>query len=95
MAALRHQRDALGHDIGGGLPQKLLAVQRYGAATGLYQPDDGTQGSRLTGTIGAYQRDDGAVRHLQRDALNSFNAAIIYDQIFDFKHRFPPPDKRQ
>ncbi len=95
MAALRHQGNALGDNIRGSLAQQLLPIQGDGTAARLHQSNDGTKGGGLTGAVCANQGDNGAVGNLQGDALNRLNAAIVYNQVFNFKHRFPPPDMRR
>ncbi len=62
---------------------------------GLYQSGDGPQGGGLARAVGADQRDDLAVRYFQRNAPEGLNAAVVDLQVFNFKHRPPPPDTRR
>ena len=71
------------------------SVPLDGAAGGLYQSGDGPQGGRFACAVGADQRHDPAVRYFQRNTPESLNAAVVDLEVFNFKHRPPPPDTRR
>ena len=94
-APLGAHGDAGRDDLVDGLAQQLLAVPEDGPGAGLHQAGDGAQGGGLAGAVGADQRDDLAVGHLQRDAPEGLDAAVADMEVFDFKHLPPPPDTRR
>ena len=78
-----------------GLAQQLLPIVGDGTAVRLYKARDGAQRGGFTGAVGADERYDLAVRHLQTDAPQGTNAAVGHVEIINLQHRLPPPDKRQ
>ena len=90
-AALRHQRDAALDDLIAGFAQQLLAVVGNGALLCLHLARDGAQGGGFSGAVGADQRNDAALRHLEGNTLDGTDAAVADVQIFYFKHPDPPP----
>jgi len=68
-----------------------LTVKADLAAAGTNQARDGFQGGRLARPIGADERDDLALRHLQADLMQRGPVAVGHAQILQLKHG-PSPD---
>ncbi len=66
--------------------EQRLAVQQHIAATGPYQAADGEQGCALARPIGAQQRHDLALVHMQIDAVQGLHIAVADPNVLQLKH---------
>ncbi len=84
-ASFRHQGDAFGHNPLGALAGNVPSVIHNAAGTGTYQSADGAQGGRLTSTIGTDQGNNFPFFHLEGNAPQGINAAIVHVKIRYFQ----------
>jgi hypothetical protein len=61
----------------------LAAVEDHPAGAGPLQPGDAPERGRLAGAVAAEQRDDLALPHLDRDALERLRVAVEGVQVGD------------
>src|SRR5581483_12492497 len=67
------------------------AVEQDPAAAGPQQPGDGPQHGRLAGAVRADQGHDLALLHLERDALERGDVAVVGVEIVDSQHAADGP----
>ena len=79
--------DAAGDDVVRGVVGDVLAAEPDLAAARVVEPVDRAQGRRLARAVGAEQRDDLAVAHLERHALERVNRAVVGVDVFELEDR--------
>jgi len=82
MAPFHHLADAHAHELVGREPVDAMAAEvdralRHLAALGLEQVRDRLERRALAGAVGAEQRDDRALGHLERDALQHQDHVVV------------------
>ena len=91
--SLRHQGQAAGdHLVGRNLAQ-ILPQEGDGAGFAPQQSGDGVQGGGFARAVGADQRDDLPLGHLEGHALDGVDAAVVDIDVVDFQdcfHVTPP-----
>jgi hypothetical protein len=81
--ALGRLRDTHLHHVVRGLLGDVAALEVDPPLARMVEPVDGTKRGRLAGTVGADQRHDLALTHVERDPLERVNRAVVRMDIFD------------
>src|SRR5258708_30945398 len=85
--AFRRQGKALAHDRKRALAADLLTPKPNRSGMHWNKSGDGIQRRGLAAAVGAKQRDDRALRHLERDVGHADQAAVADFEMLDLEQR--------
>src|SRR5699024_8427205 len=86
-SSLRHVHHALARNMMRGLVRNHLALQQNASADATHQARDRAQRGALAGTVAAQQGDDLALVHVQTDAAQGLDFAVIGLDGLDTEYR--------
>ena len=70
----------------GGNPVQILAAENDRAGTGVQKPRNGIQNGGFSGAVRPDKGNDLALVHLEGNALDGVDAAVVDVKITDFQH---------
>ena len=84
--AFRHLSQALFHDLVAGHVGNIFAAELDAACAGAQQAGDGLQGGGLAGAVGTDQSDHLALIHMEGNAFDGVDGAVIDVHVFNFQN---------